>query len=328
MSSLLFDSSVGAIAVAAAVGCLTLVATLVVLGRPRHSWIRGRMEVYERAGTAATGVDAGPGWRPAAERIVGATDRRLERSRLWLTLMLLLERAGSRKRPAELLYTCLLFGLGVAAIVGLASGQVGLAVLALLLSSPLPIWWTATKARRRLTAFEDQLPDVLMTMAGSLRVGLSFNQAMESVVADGEAPAREEFERALQEAQMGRPLTDALAAMGARLGSDDLRFVLMSVAIQNEIGGNLADLFQTVSETVRERQQFRRKVKALTATGRISARVLIGLPVGTALLLTIFSRDYMRPMWTTTTGTVLIGIMALMTFVGWLFVRKIVSIKG
>ncbi len=133
-------------------------------------------------------------------------------------------------------------------------------------------------ARQRLRAFDDQLPDVLMTMAGSLKVGQSFDHSMQAIVDEGLAPASEEFGRVINETRLGRPLDEALGAMADRIDSDDFRFVLMSVTIQREIGGSLADLFQTVSDTVRSRQQFRRKVRALTAMGRASAYVLVGLP--------------------------------------------------
>ena len=111
----------------------------------------------------------------------------------------------------------------------------------------------------------------------------------------------------LNETQLGRPMEDSLAAMGQRIDSDDLRFVLMSVGIQREVGGSLAELFQTVSETVRERQQFRRKVRALTAMGRMSAYILVALPIVTAAVLSLLSPGYMEPMWHTTIGHVLIA---------------------
>ena len=179
-----------------------------------------------------------------------------------------------------------------------------------------------------MRAFDDQLADVLMTMSGSLKVGLTFNHSLAAIVADGQAPASEEFERLLNETQLGRPMEDALAAMGERIDSDDLRFVLMSVAIQREVGGSLADLFQTVSETVRERQQFRRKVRALTAMGRTSAYILVALPFVIALVISLLSPGYMRPMFDSTVGHVLIAAMLGMTVIGALFLKRIVTIKG
>jgi tight adherence protein B len=184
------------------------------------------------------------------------------------------------------------------------------------------------RARRRLRAFEDQLADVLMTMSGSLKVGLTFHNSLVAIVQDGMPPASEEFERLLNETQMGRPVEDALAAMGDRIDSEDLRFVLMSVGIQREVGGSLSDLLQTVSETVRERQTFRRKVRAITAMGRTSAYILVSLPFIIAALISLINPGYMEPFFTTTTGYVLIAVMVVMALVGAFFLKRIVSIKG
>jgi tight adherence protein B len=184
------------------------------------------------------------------------------------------------------------------------------------------------KARRRLRAFDDQLADVLLTMAGSLKVGLTFQHSITAIVDEGLAPASEEFERLLNETQLGRPMEDALAAMGERIDSDDLRFVLMSVGIQREVGGSLADLFQTVSETVRERQLFRRKVRALTAMGRTSAYILVALPFAIAGSVSLLSPGYMKPMWDTTVGHVLIAVMIGLTILGAVCLKRIVTIKG
>jgi tight adherence protein B len=186
----------------------------------------------------------------------------------------------------------------------------------------------ARRAKKRLCAFEDQLADVLMTMSGSLKVGLTFHNSLVAIVQDGMPPASEEFERLLNEAQLGRPMEDALAAMADRIESDDLRFVLMSVGIQREVGGSLAELLQTVSETVRERQAFRRKVRALTSMGRISAYILVSLPFAIAGAISLLSPDYIEPLYATTTGRVLIAIMIGMTLVGAFFLKRIVSIKG
>jgi tight adherence protein B len=132
----------------------------------------------------------------------------------------------------------------------------------------------------------------------------------------------------LNETHLGRPMDEALAAMGERIDSDDLRFVLMSVGIQREVGGSLAELFHTVSETVRERQLFRRKVRALTAMGRMSAYILVALPLVIALLVSVLSPGYMEPMWHTTVGHVLIAVMVGLTVIGALFLKRIVTIKG
>jgi tight adherence protein B len=331
MSSALFDSAWGSFALAVTVGCVVLVAAMVALSRPRGAWLRSRLDPYgrlESGGAAVATVDASPGWRPTADAVFGVTERALERTRLWRSTMRLLERAGSQMRPAELLWQCVLVGLGLAVLAAIVLDSWLLTGIALALGLWLPWLRMQHRARRRLRAFEEQLADVLMTMSGSLKVGLTFQHSISAIVEEGQAPASEEFERLLNETQLGRPTEDALAAMGERIDSDDLRFVLMSVGIQREVGGSLADLFQTVSETVRERQLFRRKVRALTAMGRTSAYILVALPFAIAGSVSILSPDYMQPMWDTTVGHVLIAVMIGLTLVGAFFLKRIVTIKG
>jgi tight adherence protein B len=191
-----------------------------------------------------------------------------------------------------------------------------------------PAVMLSVKGSRRMRAFDDQLPDVLMTMAGALKVGQSFNNSMKAIADDGLAPASEEFGRVLVETRLGRPMDDALLAMADRIKSDDLRFVLMSVTIQRQVGGSLGDLFQTVSDTVRARQQFRRKVRALTAMGRASANLLLALPFVTAGLIALVGHGYLSPLFTNPVGQVMVGVMVGLMAIGWFVIRKIVDIKG
>jgi tight adherence protein B len=331
MRTALFESSWGPLALGLGVGCIMLVATLVALARPRGAWLRTRLDPYGRldaSGAAAAVVDSSPGWRPSAERLYGATEQRLENTRYWRAAMRTLERAGSQWRPAQLLYTSVLVGLGCAVVVGILASSAGLVVLGGVGGFALPWVWLKRKARRRVRAFEAQLADVLMAMSSSLKVGLTFNHSMAAIVEDGQAPAAEEFERVLKETELGRPMEDALAAMADRIRSDDLRFVLMAVIIQREVGGSLANLFQTVSETVRERQQFRLKVRALTAMGRISAYILVAMPFLIVAIISVLSPGYMNPLFATTAGRVLIVVALGMMTIGSLFLKKIVSIRG
>jgi tight adherence protein B len=331
MSSALFDSAWGPFAVALTVGCVVLVAVMVALARPRGEWLRNRLDPYGRlqaGGAAAATIDAGPGWRPAGERVFALTERLFDGTRLWRSTMRLLERAGSQMRPAALLWRCLLLGAGLAVGVSIVTGSAAVASIAFAAGAALPWLRMRHRAHRRLRAFEDQLADVLMTMSGSLKVGLTFQHSLSAIVDEGQPPASEEFERMLNETQLGRPMEEALAAMGDRVDSDDLRFVLMSVGIQREVGGSLAELLQTVSETVRDRQQFRRKVRALTAMGRTSAYILVALPFAIAGIVSLLSPGYMEPMWSTTVGHVLLAVMLGLTVIGALFLKRIVTIRG
>lgn len=333
MRSLFFDSAVGPLVIGLAVGCLMLVAALVALAKPRGAWLRSRLEPYGAATVAVavdgpTGTDSGPGWRPRTDRLYGATEQALARTRVGASLERLIERAHLQVTPARLLFWSAAAGVALAVLVGFVTSSPLLIVAAFAGGLMTPHWWIASRGRRRLLAFDDQLPDVLMTMAGSLKVGQSFDHSMRAIVDEGLAPASEEFGRVLNETRLGRPVDDALEAMAARIGSDELHFVIMSVTIQREVGGSLADLFQTVSDTVRSRQQFHRKVRALTAMGRASAYVLVGLPLVTAALIALANPGYLAPLVQQPAGQLMLVAAVAMTFVGALILKKIVSVKG
>src|SRR5207342_552072 len=162
------------------------------------------------------------------------------------------------------------------------------------------------KARQRAKAFENQLPDILVTMAAGLKAGHSFRQALQSVVDEDQPPASKELGRVLTETRLGRPMDEALADMAQRIGSRNFEFVITAVTIQRQVGGSLAGLFDMVADTVRNRQQFAKKIKGLTAMGRASAYVLIGLPFFIALAITVMNPSYMDPLYHTPTGHKLI----------------------
>ena len=332
MASLLFDSALGQVVVSLAVGCLILLAALVALAKPRGAWLNSRLQPYGGGGTAvATGPVArkkSVRWRPQIDRLYGATERALDQTSAGGILERLAARANLQVSPAKIVFWSAGAAIGLAVVVSLLTSSALLAVVAFIAGLAIPFAWITAKGRRRLNAFDLQLPDVLMTMAGSLKVGQSFDNSMRAIVDEGLAPASEEFGRVLNETRLGRPMDESLGAMADRIDSDDLRFVLMSVTIQREIGGSLAELFQTVSDTVRSRQHFRRKVRALTAMGRASAYLLVGLPFATAALIAVINPGYLKPLIDNSIGQFLVIVSLLMIVVGGLVLKKIVSIKG
>lgn len=333
MRSLLFDSAIGPLVVGLAVGCLMLIAALVAFAKPRGAWLKSRLEPYGGSGGAVAvegpgGSSKGAGWRPHADRLYEATERAFDKTSAGGSLERLIERAHVQVRPAQFMFWAAAAGVAVAVVVSLMTSQPLLIAAALVGGVVVPFAWLSSKARGRLRTFEDQLPDVLMTMAGSLKVGQSFDHSMQAIVDEGLAPASEEFGRVINETRLGRPLDESLGALADRINSDDFRFVLMSVMIQREIGGSLADLFQTVSDTVRSRQQFRRRVHALTAMGRASAYVLVGLPLITAGLISIFNPGYLAPLVNTSAGQIMLVAVFVMMICGGLILKKIVAVKG
>jgi tight adherence protein B len=169
---------------------------------------------------------------------------------------------------------------------------------------------------------------VLITLAAALKAGHSFKQGLQTIVDEGHPPASKEFKRVLTEARLGRPLNGALTDMSARLGSKNFDFVITAVTIQQQIGGSLAGLIDMVADTVRQRQQFARKIKGLTAMGRAGAYVLIGLPFFVGAMITIINPTYMNPLYHSETGHKLIYLGLGMMAFGSVVLKKIVSFKG
>jgi tight adherence protein B len=326
MRSALYDTTWGPLVLGLAVGCLVLVAAVAATATPRKVWIRNRLGLPPEEAPAKE--ERPRGLRARFAFLLGATERALGGVKLFAGLERKLEQANLRLRAVELVYLSIGSGLVVALVVAFL-GRSGFAtVLGFAAGVLAPHAVVNYKASRRTRAFEDQLPDVLMTMSASLQVGHSFSHGMRTVVDKGQAPASEEFERVLGETRLGRPLEDALDEMGLRVGSENLRFVLMSVAIQRQIGGSLAGLFDTISETIRDRQQFQRKVRALTAMGKMSAYLLMALPLITALLIAVINPEYISPLFDTSTGQILVVVALAMMGVGALFLRKIANFKG
>jgi tight adherence protein B len=191
---------------------------------------------------------------------------------------------------------------------------------------PIGVVWF--KAKRRLAAIDEQLPDLLVTLAASLKAGHSFRQGIQAVVDEGEPPASKEFKRVLTETRLGRPMDDALAEMAGRIGSKNVSFVVTAVTIQRQVGGSMAGIFDMVAEAVRNRQQFARKIRSLTAMGRASAYVLVGVPFFMLGTITLLSPEYMDPLYHSSTGHKLLMAGCVMIAIGSLMLRKIVSFKG
>jgi len=239
-----------------------------------------------------------------------------------------LDLAGSERKPAE----WVLLGVGgsalIAAALTLATGNLLIGVLGGAL-----IGWLGMHAvlsiriGRRRAAFSEQLPDVLQLIAGSLQSGFSLPQAVDAVVREGSQPAAEEFSRALAEARIGADLEDALNRVADRMDSTDLRWTVMAIRIQREVGGNLAEVLRTTVGTMRERAFLRRQVSSLSAEGRLSAYVLVALPVLVGGWFFYSDPSYMRPLYTSLIGLVmLVGSVALVV-VGALWMRKLIKIE-
>ena len=324
-----YTSDWGLPVLAGVVALLALIAAAFALASPKGTWLRGRLDPHVAATRTKALKREREGKRLAMlSGLFKATESLFGNLKHWKRIDTLLQRADMPLRTPEFAYIMLGFGLLFAFLSAALKPQLWFMAVGFAVGVFLPYAFLSYKARKRLRAFDEQLPDMLVTMAASLKAGHSFRQGIQSVVDEGVDPAAKEFKRVLNETRLGRPMDDALTDMAARVGSKNFEFVMSAVTIQRQVGGSLAGLFDMVADTVRQRQQFHRKIRGLTAMGRMSAYTLIGLPFVVGLAIYAINREYMEPLLTTSTGHKLIILMIVMMAIGSLLLKKIVSFKG
>ena len=192
------------------------------------------------------------------------------------------------------------------------------------LGALVPYVYVARADKKRKDKLVEQLADTMSILATSLRAGYSFLQALDTVSKEIGEPSSEEFQRVVAEIRLGRPVEEALTAMGERVGSDDLKWAVIAIDVQRQVGGNLAEVLDTVATTVRERAYIRRQVKVLSAEGRMSVGVLSGIPFLLLAYLAIVNPEYLQPLFSTTAGlALLIGGGFFMAVGIWIMTRII-----
>jgi tight adherence protein B len=318
----------GTVVLGALVALLMLLAAAFFLAAREGMWLSRRLAPHLAGITKETRRRRRKDQLAGFRRIMKATEETFGHLKQWRWIQRLLERADLPLKPVEFVYIALGAGVVFGLVIAVTGASPLMILVAMALGGSFPFLYATFRAGRRLRAFENQLPDLLVTIAASLKAGHSFRQGIQTVVEEGAQPAAKEFKRVLTETRLGRPMDDALNEMAERVGSRNLEFVINAVTIQRQVGGSLAGLFDMVAEAVRQRQQFARKIRGLTAMGRMSAYVLVGLPFFVALALTLLNHEYMSPLYTTSTGHKLIYIGLGMMAFGSVLLRKIVSFKG
>ena len=238
-----------------------------------------------------------------------------------------LEAAGLNMRVAEFV----LISLGSAFIppllVLILTQNLLLAVLVVLLGTVGPFLYLAVMASRRQAKFDEQLPSTLQLVAGALQAGHSLQQAVDTVVHEAADPIAAEFQRVLTEARLGRPLEEAFEAMARRTKSLDFEWTVMAIRLQRQVGGNLAEVLSTVSQTIRDRYTLKRQIRALSAEGRLSSVILSVLPVLLFAGLLLLNPVFLRPLYTTPAGLMLMAGAAVLMILGVFWLKKITEIK-
>jgi tight adherence protein B len=260
------------------------------------------------------------------QRMVGITGQLAERAGLLTRTEDALEQADLPLRPPEALFFYFA-GLFVVGVLGLLVLPIPMALGLAVLAGVVPVIMLHRRRRSRLSEFQAQLPGTLNLLSGSMRAGFSFAQGLESVANEATQPTRRELQRVFTESRLGRPIEDALEDSAQRMTSVDLMWAVMAIRIQREVGGNLAELLDTVADTMTQRERLRLEIKALTAEGRFSGWILGIFPVAFAGVLYLIQPDYMGVLFQEAIGIMAIIACAIMTFVGFIWLRKILQIE-
>ncbi len=237
-----------------------------------------------------------------------------------------LARANLKLRVAEYYYIRLGLALGLG--VGLWVLRDPLSgVFGLVIGYFLPRLWVGRRIGSRLSSFNKQLPDTITLLSNSLRAGSSFLQSIELVSRESSPPMGEEMGRVVREVNLGLGMEDALHNLVRRIKSEDLDLMVTAIGIQQQVGGNLAEILDTIAFTIRERVRIKGEINTLTAQGRMSGYLVAFLPVGIAFVLNMINPQFMQPLFTQTIGRILIGVGIVMMAIGFFAIRKITNIK-
>jgi tight adherence protein B len=239
----------------------------------------------------------------------------------------LLEQSGTR-RPLGFFVLLSLVLPAVGFVIGSRFiPQVFILLPLLALLAALPSFYLCMKKKQRMQKFEAQLPEAMELMARALKAGHAFSGALKMVVEEMDDPIGEEFNKTLGEINFGVNVPEALKNLSQRVDCTDLRFFVISVIIQRETGGNLAEILENIARLIRERFKLHGRIRVLSAEGRFSAAVLVGIPILVAFILSIVNPNYIRTLITDPMGNVLVGVAIVLMILGVAVMKRMIEIK-
>jgi tight adherence protein B len=231
------------------------------------------------------------------------------------------------KMPVQTFFALwIAIALGVPILMIMARMSLGLCVAFALIAAFGPFLYLRRKRNKRKQTLERQLIDGINIMCNALRAGHSFQTAMHNIALDMEGPIAEEFGRVFRETQRGMSLEQSLNALSDRVDSDDLEILCQAILIQRRVGGNLAEVLENISGTIRKRLDIKEEIGVLTSSGKISGYIVGGLPIILIVLVSIVNPTYMTVLFTTVPGYIMLGISIVMEVIGFSFINKIVDI--
>ena len=308
-------------------GLLLLVVGLAMTFLGERSIVEERLGRYAEGHVVSTSADEAKKQRGSI--IADYLERAGEGSELFSNLSRDLARADLKLRPAEYIAVIVISIVAFGVIGFIISNSMIFAVVGMILGAFVPRMYLKRQEKSRLKKFDNQLSDMLNLMVNGLRAGFSTLQAMEAVSRELPKPINEEFHRVVQEMQLGIMMEDALDHLLRRINSEDLDLVITAINVQREVGGNLAEILDSISFTIRERVRIKGEIQALTAQGRATAWVISAMPIALVALLFLINRSYIMQFFnpeTRSCGIPIIVLAALMIITGFIATQKIVDI--
>ena len=263
-------------------------------------------------------------WMPAG--LAQAGDRLATAGGFGGRLEAMLEQAELPMKAGEFAAFTVLCALAGGIVGALLLTNILFVLLVAAAASLIPYAWLLRARKKRQKTMAEQLPDVLSILASSLRAGHSFLQALDQVAGEIKEPSAGEFHRVVSEIRLGRSIDDAMNEMAERVGSEDMRWAVMAVNIQRQVGGNLAEVLDIVANTVRERAYVQRQVRVLSAEGRLSIAILTALPFGIFFYLAVVNPEYVAPLFNTMIGRILLLVGGTLMALGVFVMTRIVRI--
>ena len=319
------------VAMAAFISVISLVLLVSAAMNRRPAAVRRRLQDHSVAVTASEAhrverinVLKARGIEDAA---LGNSGSRLSRSKIVRTAARELSRAGVTTTVRRYLLIRVLLGVVLAVVAAVVLGNPLFAIPAAIVGMMAPRFLVRRKGKGRLLAFEAQLAESIDLFVGALRAGHGFLQGLESVANQMEDPTKQEYGRVLEEVNVGIGPVDALVSMHRRIPSYDVGLLVSAIAVQRQTGGNLAEVLENLAATVRERRRVRGEVQALTTGPRVSSYVLGLIPTLLFFYFLAISSDYRDIMLGTTYGHMLIGLAAVLSFLGYFFARKVSKVE-
>ncbi|MGN0521244.1 MAG: type II secretion system F family protein [Eubacterium sp.] len=238
-----------------------------------------------------------------------------------------LQSADIKMRPEEFITIWVVIIFVPACLVALFLGNAVVSIVLVVAGLLLPIVYIKAKQKSRVKKFDEQLSDALMICCSCLRSGLSFLQAMETIAKDMDDPISSEFDLVLREINMGYSMDEALDNLGKRIKSKHLALMISAVLVQRQTGGNLSQILENISKTIKDRMKLKKELKSSTASGKMSGMIVGAMPVILLLLFSLVSYDYVEVLYAEPRGNILLAVAAGLELLAFVAIKKITSVK-